>query len=81
MRKVSYIVERPDGTTFNTDNYDLASDVRMKNRIVKTILTKISKEPNRELKYRYKKQIKTVMAYYKAKAYYKKAMEKEETKA
>ena len=81
MRKVSYIVERADGKRFKTDNYDLASDVSIKNRIVKTILTDVPEELSQELKDRYRARAKRILAYYKAKAYYKKAMEKEEAKA
>lgn len=68
MRKVSYIVERADGTKFETDNYAVASDVRIKNRIVKTILTNISEELSPEQKDRYRARIKRILAYYKAKA-------------
>ena len=68
-------------TEFKTDNYDLASDVSIKNRIVKTILTDVPEELSQELKDRYRARAKRILAYYKAKAYYKKAMEKEEAKA
>ena len=38
MRKVSYIVERADGKRFKTDNYAIASDRKIKNRIVKSFM-------------------------------------------
>lgn len=76
MRKVSYIVECVDGKRFKTDNYDVASDVSIKNRIVKTILTDVPEELSQELKDRYRARVKRIMAYYK-----RKAMEKEEAKA
>jgi CRISPR/Cas system type I-B associated protein Csh2 (Cas7 group RAMP superfamily) len=76
MRKVSYIVKRADGTRFKTDNYAVASDVRIKNRIVKTILTDVPEEISQELKDRYRARAKRIMAYYK-----RKAMENGEEKA
>jgi hypothetical protein len=79
MRKVSYIVERADGKRFKTSNYATATE--LKNRIVKTILTDVPEELSQELKDRYRARAKRLMAYYKAKAYYKKVMEKEEAKA
>lgn len=67
MRKVSYIVERADGTRFKTDNYAVATCSEIKNRIVKTILTDVPEEISQELKDRYRARIKRIMAYYKRK--------------